>query len=78
MLLGKTVIDCRDTPGFIANRIGCFWMAHAALEAKRRGLTIEEADAANAAFGVPRTGGVNVHIRSGAVTPSIASPLAIT
>ncbi|MET2736246.1 3-hydroxyacyl-CoA dehydrogenase NAD-binding domain-containing protein, partial [Staphylococcus epidermidis] len=22
-VLGKTVIDCHDTPGFIANRIGC-------------------------------------------------------
>ena len=29
-------------------------------------------------FGVPGTGGVNVHIRSGAVTPSIARPLAMT
>ncbi len=29
-------------------------------------------------FGVPGTGGMNVHIRSGAVTPSIAKPLAIT
>ena len=29
-------------------------------------------------FGVPRAGRVYVHIRSGAVTPSIASPLAIT
>ena len=55
-VLGKTVIDCRDTPGFIANRIGCHWLALAALEAFRRGLTSEQADAVMAAFGVPRTG----------------------
>lgn len=55
-VLGKTVVDCRDTPGFIANRIGCFWMAVGLLEAVRLGLTPEEADAVNAAFGVPKTG----------------------
>lgn len=55
-VLGKTVIACRDTPGFIANRIGCFWMAAAVIEALRLGLTVEEADAVHGAFGVPRTG----------------------
>jgi len=54
--LGKTVVLCRDTPGFIANRIGCYWMAVGILEAIRLGLTVEEADAVNAALGVPRTG----------------------
>lgn len=56
VLLGKTVIDCRDTPGFIANRIGCFWMAVSALEARRLGITAETADAVQAALGMPRTG----------------------
>lgn len=55
-ILGKTVVDCRDTPGFIANRIGCHWLAVAVIEAQRMGLTVEEADAAMTAFGIPRTG----------------------
>lgn len=55
-ILGKTVIDCRDTPGFIANRIGCFWLALGVLEAKRLGLSMEEADAVMVALGTPNTG----------------------
>jgi len=42
---GKRVVLARDTPGFIANRIGMFGMVqavHAALDAR---LTVEEADA---------------------------------
>lgn len=55
-VLGKTVINCRDTPGFVANRIGCFWMACAALLAREHGLSIEQADAVHQAMGMPRTG----------------------
>jgi 3-hydroxyacyl-CoA dehydrogenase len=56
-VLGKTVLACRDTPGFVANRIGCFWIAVAIIEAQRLGLTIEEADAiAGAPFRIPPIG----------------------
>jgi 3-hydroxyacyl-CoA dehydrogenase len=55
-VLGKTIVDCRDTPGFIANRIGCYWLAVAVIEATELGVTPEEADAVMQALGLPRTG----------------------
>ncbi len=55
--LGKTVLRCRDAPGFLANRIGNFWMAVAAAEALRGEVDIETADTVMARhFGTPRTG----------------------
>ena len=56
-MLGKTVIPCRDTPGFIANRIGTLWISAATRHAFDLGLTVEEADeVAGRPFGVPKTG----------------------
>ena len=55
--LGKSVVLSHDTPGFISNRIGAFWLQCAIAEAIDRGLTIEEADATiSQSFGVPKTG----------------------
>jgi len=55
--MGKSVIDCKDTPGFIANRIGTYWLTVAMNEAINRGMTAEEADAVGSKpMGVPKTG----------------------
>ena len=55
--LGKTVIACNDTPGFIANRIGGYWIQSAINGTLDLGLTVEEADSVGGRpMGVPRTG----------------------
>ncbi len=55
--LGKTVVRAKDTPGFLANRVGTFWIQQAINAAMELGLTVEEADAVvGKPMGVPKTG----------------------
>lgn len=55
--LGKGIVQCNDTPGFIANRIGIYWLQTALQETIRLGLSIEEADAISGKpMGIPKTG----------------------
>jgi 3-hydroxyacyl-CoA dehydrogenase len=55
--LGKEVVFARDTPNFIANRIGVFIMLEAVRLMQAEDLSIEEVDALTGhAIGWPRTG----------------------
>jgi len=55
--LGKGVIICKDTPGFLGNRVGVYAMQVAMTEAIKMKLDIEEADAIfGKPMGIPKTG----------------------
>jgi 3-hydroxyacyl-CoA dehydrogenase len=78
--LGKGVVECNDTPGFIANRIGCFWMTSGVLEAMRLGISVQEADLVmGKPVGIPKTGVFGLLDLIGIdLMPLIASELAKT
>ncbi len=55
--LGKSVVRAKDSPGFIANRLGVYWLQGAVVEAAKAGLDVEVADALiGRPFGIPKTG----------------------
>ena len=55
--LGKGVVHCRDTPGFLANRVGVHALQAGLFEAVVQGVTVEEADAVmGRPMGIPKTG----------------------
>ena len=56
-ILGKSIVHCKDSPGFIANRLGVYWLQVGVIEAIDAGITIEDADAAiGRPMGIPKTG----------------------
>ncbi|GGD54241.1 3-hydroxyacyl-CoA dehydrogenase [Erythrobacter arachoides] len=55
--LGKSVVNAEDSPGFIANRVGTFWIQQAVNSAFEQGISVEEADEIGGKpMGVPKTG----------------------
>ena len=56
-ILGKGVVRCLDTPGFLGNRVGVFALQVGINEAINCGLSVEDADAImGRPMGIPKTG----------------------
>ena len=55
--LGRETIICKDSAGFIANRIGCFWIFNTIALAVKHNLRIDEADfILHKYMNIPKTG----------------------
>ncbi len=55
--LGKGVVSAKDTPGFLGNRIGVYWLIQGLLKAMELGIAVEDADAVmGKPLGIPKTG----------------------
>ncbi|MDX1738293.1 MAG: 3-hydroxyacyl-CoA dehydrogenase family protein, partial [Alphaproteobacteria bacterium] len=55
--MGKSIVNAKDEPGFIANRIGTFWLHAAVTKAYEQKIDIEIADAVlGPPAGIPKTG----------------------
>ena len=56
-MLGKGVVRCQDTPGFLGNRVGVFALQVGLHEALASGIALEDADALiGRPMGIPKTG----------------------
>ena len=56
-ILGKGVVACHDTPGFLGNRVGVYALQVGLAQASKFGLDIEDADALmGRPMGIPKTG----------------------
>ncbi len=56
-VLGKGIVPCKDTAGFIANRLGVYWLTIGINEAMDRGIDVQSADAVmGRPMGIPKTG----------------------
>ncbi len=56
-VMGKGVVRCNDTPGFLGNRVGVFALQVGMAEASKLGLSVEQADALmGRPMGIPKTG----------------------
>ncbi len=61
-MLGKGVVNCADTPGFLGNRVGVFALQAAVHEAVELGLKAEEADSIfGRPMGIPKTGAFGLY-----------------
>ena len=54
--LGKTIIHCKDSPGFIANRIGCYFLLAGIINGINQQVDIASEDRLTQELGLPSTG----------------------